>query len=377
VREIVLDGVRVHDGGPAFVVAEVGHSHCGDVERALKMITAAQASGASAVKFQTRHPREVYSPALYDKPFDSPHAFGPTVGTHREAIEFTPDEWAHIAEFCREAGITWFSTPFDFKSVDLLESLNCPIYKVASGDATNTPLIEYIARLGKPMIVSTGYCDLSDCSRIVWTVGNKAPLALLHCTCVYPGTFGSLNLRAILTMREAFSETVIGLSHHCPEWTPNVAAFALGARIFEQHFTLDRTAKGTDHAFSLTPPMLKDCVDTLWSIDKTLGNGMKLKQAVEIVPGTERQKALRWARDLPHGHIVTREDVTIQCPGPEAGSDGLLPYWLESLIGTHIAGNVVAGDLVKMQWSAVVTTSSNQTTSSFWYEDGGRLHNVR
>jgi N-acetylneuraminate synthase/sialic acid synthase len=318
------------------------------------MVDAAKKAGASAVKFQTRNPRALYAPELYDKPFDSPHAFGPTVGAHREAIEFDTLQWWGITGHCQHVGMTWFSTPFDFPSVNLLAELECPIYKVASGDATNIPMIEHIASFRRPMIVSTGGCSLADCERIVKAVGNSAPLALLHCTCVYPARADVLNLRAISTMREAFPNTVIGLSHHYPEWAQNVAAYALGARIFEQHFTLDRTWKGTDQAFSLTPPMLADCVEALAETHVALGTGIKTMQHCEFVPATERQKALRWSRNLPAGHIVEADDIAIQCPG-----GGLQPWEENKVIGSRLIMSVRKDGLISLG-----TLESRWTTST-------------
>ena len=322
----------------ALLIAEAGHNHSGVLGKAKEIALSAKRNGAGAVKFQTRHPKEVYQHntkrgAYYYKPEVKPEQWmQDTYGPHREALEFTPEEWKDLFEFCKANKVTAISTPFDFKSADLLASLDVPAFKIASGDANNTPLLKHVAKFGKPMIVSTGGCNMDDVQRIVATLESKVPFAILQCTCVYPATANTLNLRVIQTYIKEFPGVIVGLSSHFPSWEVNIAAFALGARIFENHYTVNREWKGTDNHFSLTPPMLRQFSEAINMSQAALGSGEKEVHPVEIMPALERRKSLVWAKDLEPGHMVGDEDLAVKCPG-----DGLPPYkWYRVLHKTVI-----------------------------------------
>ena len=337
-RELVIDGRAINDAERAYVVAEIGHNHAGDMDKAYQMVQAAAEAGASAVKFQTRHPKDVYSVAEYSRTSDNPQWMDRVYGRHRERLEPSPEEWAWLFDRCRQTGITALSTPFDFKSVDLLESLNVPAYKVASGDATNIPMIEYIADAGKPMILSTGGCSMEDVDRIHQSLTRKgAEFALLQCSCVYPCPPEVMNLRVIETYRRAYPDTVIGLSTHNPDVPSTLAAYTLGGRIFEHHYTNDRAWKGTDNPFSLTQEMLRRLVDGLDEIRLALGVSEKFCTPVEAAPTTERRKKLVAARDIAEAMVITRDDIAIKCPG-----DGIHPYDIGRVIGRVAARAIEA-----------------------------------
>ncbi len=337
-RTITIGGIEISDDSPAFVIAEIGHNHAGEIEKAKAMVLSARAAGASAVKFQTRSPRDVYSESEFNRTSNNPQWMDRVYGRHREKLEFTPDEWTELFQFCRSRGILAFSTPFDFKSVDLLESLDVPAFKVASGDATNTPMIEYIARIGKPMIISTGGCSIEDVDRIYDAVSKHGtPFVLLQCSCIYPAPSGVLNLKVIETYRRRYPEIVTGLSTHSPEIYTSLAAFALGGRVFEHHYTNDREWKGTDNAFSLTPETLKELTHGLDEIGEALGNGRKYCFPEEEPYTIERRKKLVWAGDLSAGQIVGRHDLAIKCPG-----DGIQPYEIADVIGEQVLADVSA-----------------------------------
>ena len=350
-RELVINGQRIADDEPPFVVAEIGHNHGGDLVKAWAMIVDAKANGASAVKFQTRSPKDVYQMRnvrggyLYES--DNPQWMDRVYGKHREKLEFSGDDWADFSIEAKRAGITFLSTPFDFKSADLLIKLGVPAFKIASGDATNTPLIKYVAATGKPVIVSTGGCTLDDVKRVYNTV-DHSQLALLQCSCVYPAPPEALNLRVIETYLREFPDVVIGLSTHSSEWQTSVAAYVLGARIFEHHFTLDRTWKGTDNAFSLTPPMLREFVDALETVRKALGGPKKVCTPIEKEPTKERRKSLVWARQVMEWGRITRDDIKILCPG-----DGIAPYYLDAVVGQYVSHSVGKDELV--QWHDLMT----------------------
>ncbi|HEY1333676.1 MAG TPA: N-acetylneuraminate synthase family protein, partial [Myxococcaceae bacterium] len=235
-----------------YVIAEVGHNHQGDVEKCKELFRVARECGADAVKLQKRDNRALYTREMYDKPYDNENSFGATYGEHREALEFGRDEYRELQRYCREIGITFFATAFDLPSADFLQSLDMPAYKIASGDLRTTPLLRHVARFGKPMIVSTGGAAMEDILRAYDAIMPINPqLCFLQCTASYPASAEDLNLNVITTLRARFPELVVGLSDHENGIAMAVAAYVLGARVVEKHFTLNHTWKGTDHAFSL------------------------------------------------------------------------------------------------------------------------------
>ncbi len=351
VRELTVNNRLIADDQPAYLIAEIGHNHAGSLTKAVQMVEDAIAAGADAVKFQTRVPREVYAPGkvpgAYDFTSDNPQWMASSYGKHREALEFDEGEWAELFAECRSLGITAFSTPFDHSSADLLARLDVPAFKVASGDATNTPLIRHIAQFGKPMIVSTGGCEIEDVDRVVATLEpTNTPFALLQCSCIYPAPNDVLNLRVIEGYRERFPGVVTGLSTHSPDWTPTLAAFALGGRIFEHHFTHDRSWKGTDNHFSLEPVALGELRRAVDAVLPALGSSKKFRDERETSYTFERQKALYWKRNLPAGHTVTEDDLIALCPNP-GKEEALQPYEFEKVAGRQLEKAVTAGTVVE------------------------------
>ena len=342
--ELVIDGRTISESSKAYLVMDIGHNPQGNLTLAKEMVLAAKESGADAMKFQTRHPRDVYSVAEYNRVSDNPNWFGRTYGEHREHLEFSQDEWEQLLQFCKDEEVTAFSTPFDFKSVDQLEQLDVPAFKVASGDATNIPMIEYIAKTNKPMLVSTGGCTMPEVQRVydaVMPINGR--LAILQCSCVYPAPPEIQNVRVVGAYQDAFPDILTGLSSHNPNWWVNLAAYALGGRIFENHFTTDRTLKGTDHVFSLTPDMLKEYRSAIDEVAVALGSAEKFPMPVEEAPTLERRKKLIWAKDLEAGHVVAPADIALKCPG-----DGVEPWMLTEVYGRRLKQPVAAESSVEL-----------------------------
>jgi N-acetylneuraminate synthase/sialic acid synthase len=222
-----------------------------------------------------------------------------------------------------------FATAFDFPSVDFLAKLQIPAFKVASGDLKNIPLLTYMAQVGKPIILSTGGGTMEDVNRAYDAIMPINPqLCLLQCTAGYPAAFEELNLKVITTFRERFPQTLVGLSSHDNGIAMAVAAYMLGARVVEKHFTLNHTWKGTDHAFSLEPIGFQKMVRDLKRVRVAMGDGVKRVYESEITPMTKMGKQLVTARDLPAGHAIRREDIAIKSPG-----GGLQPYEIDKVIG--------------------------------------------
>jgi len=240
VRELVVDGRVIARDGPAYVIAEIGHNHQGDLEKAKALVRAARECGADAVKLQKRDNRSLYTRALYDAPYDNEHSFGRTYGEHREALELSAAEWLELREFSREEGVTLFGTVFDEASADFLAGLDMPAFKIASGDLTNTPLLRYVAALGRPMFLSTGGGTLEDVERAVDTIlALNEQLCVMQCTAAYPCEVEELNLGVIEAYRERFPELVVGLSDHQSGIAMSIVGYMLGARVIEKHFTLN------------------------------------------------------------------------------------------------------------------------------------------
>jgi len=328
-RQFRVDQIQVDDTSPCYVIAEIGHNHQGDIEKAKQLFHSAKECGVSAVKLQKRDNRTLFTRELYDLPYLGENSYGDTYGAHREALEFGYDEYLELKKYAHELGITFFATAFDFASADLLAKLDLPAFKIASGDLTNTPLLKHVAHIGKPMFVSTGGGTMDDVERaydVVMPINSQ--LCLLQCTAMYPVEPEHMNLRVIETFRHRFPEIVIGLSDHQNGIAMAVVGYTLGARVIEKHFTLNRAWKGTDHAFSLEPPGMRRLVRDLQRAHAAFGDGVKRRLPAENKPLYKMAKKLVARRDVPQGHVLTREDVAIKSP-----NNGLAPYELDRVVG--------------------------------------------
>jgi N-acetylneuraminate synthase/sialic acid synthase len=328
-RKLTIDGKVIQDDGDCYVIAEIGHNHQGKLETAKEMFKVAKESGADAVKLQKRNNRELFTKAGYEKPYDNPNSYGATYGEHREYLEFGGIEYKELMDYADEIGITMFSTAFDFSSADFLAKLDMPAFKIASGDLKNIPLLTHIAEFQKPMVLSTGGGTMEDVNRAydaIMPVNQQ--LCILQCTAGYPADFDQLNLSVITTFRERFPNLIIGLSSHDNGIAMAVAAYMLGARVVEKHFTLNHTWKGTDHAFSLEPIGFRKMVRDLERLKVAIGDGVKQTYESEKNPIIKMGKKLVAARDLPAGYSIRREDIALKSPG-----DGLPPYEIDKVIG--------------------------------------------
>ena len=341
-RELTIGATRVHDAGDCYVIAEIGHNHQGNLDKAKEMFRTAKDCGVDAVKLQKRSNRTLYTRAMYDSPYDNENSFGSTYGEHREALEFGWDAYVELKRYAGEIGVGFFATAFDFESADFLEKLGMPAYKIASGDLNNLPLIAHVARFGKPVVVSTGGGAIDDVQRVYDAIMPINPqLCLLQCTASYPAEPEDMNLRVITTYRELYPNVVVGLSDHQNGIAMADVAYILGARVIEKHFTLNRAWKGTDHAYSLEAAGLRKLVRDLRRVRVALGTGMKQPLAIEKKPLYKMGKKLVAARCLAAGHVLTPDDVAIKSP-----SDGLAPYHLDEVIGKAIRRELQEDDSI-------------------------------
>jgi sialic acid synthase len=320
---------QIGDTTQCYVIAEIGHNHQGSLEKAKELFREAKLAGAHCVKLQKRDNRGLYTQAAYDKPYENENSFGATYGEHREFLEFGNHEYRELQAYARDLDIDFFATAFDIASADFLADLDVPAYKIASGDLKSTPLLKHVARFGRPIVISTGGALIEDVQRAYDTIMPINPqLAILQCTAGYPAAFEELDLRVIATFRDRFPNAVIGFSSHDNGIAMPVAAYMLGARIVEKHFTLNRAMKGTDHAFSLEPVGLRKMVRDLERTHKAMGNGVKKIYESEKAPIVKMGKSLVVARELPAGHVLRREDIVMKSPG-----GGIPPYELDKVLG--------------------------------------------
>jgi N-acetylneuraminate synthase/sialic acid synthase len=344
-RQLIIADRVISDDSDAYVIAEIGHNHQGSLKTAKELFQAAAECGVAAAKLQKRDNRSLYTREMYDKPYDNENSFGATYGEHREALEFGKVEYEELQAEADRVKLAFFATAFDFRSADFLADLNSPAYKIASGDLKNIPLLKHVARIGKPIIVSTGGGTMDDVQRAYDAIMPINPrLCLMQCTCGYPAEFAELDLRVIATYREKFPEVVIGYSGHDNGIAMPVAAYMLGARIIEKHFTLNRAMKGTDHRFSLEPVGMKKMIRDLQRVRLALGDGRKKVYASEAAPALKMGKKLVAARDLQPGHVLTAADVAIKSPG-----DGLPPYYLDQVLGQMLMKAVRADEALALE----------------------------
>ena len=307
-RQLRLGDRTITDDGPVYVIAELGCNHGGSVTVCRDMIRRAAACGVQAVKLQKRDIDTLYSRALLAQPYEHEASFGATYGAHRHALEFGEAAYVACRAQAQAAHVDFFATAFDEPSADFLMRLGVPALKLASGSLTDDPLLRHVSSLGVPLLLSTGGGTATEIDRAMQILtAQTSAVALLHCTAAYPVlNYAELNLRCIQTLRDRYPETIIGWSGHDSGIAMAILAAALGARIIEKHFTLNRASKGTDHAFSLEPVGFRKLVRDLERTREALGDGVKRFYPSEVAPIS---KMRRW---LIHGRwqIGTREEQT-------------------------------------------------------------------
>jgi sialic acid synthase len=328
-RELTIGTKTISDDSRAYVIAEIGHNHQGSLDNAIRLIEAAAEAGADAAKFQKRSNKLLFTPSTYNEIYNSENSFGLTYGQHREALELNVQQYQKCISVAKALGIDFFATAFDFESADFLRELDMPVYKVASGDLQNLPLIDYISGFKKPMIISTGgstFQMIDDAVRTIQNYHNN--FAILQCTSGYPAKYEELNLAVISALRERYPNNVIGYSGHENGIAMPLVAYTLGARVVEKHFTLNRAMKGTDHSFSLEPQGMKKLIRDLTRASLAIGDGVKMKYESEITPITKMSKMIVASRDLEINEVISRGDIEFRSPGI-----GLPPSRFREVVG--------------------------------------------
>ena len=319
----------VGEGEPVFIIAEVGINHNGDLDIAKKLVDAAAQAGANAVKFQKRTTTDILTKEGLEKPYTSPHAYGATYGEHRNKLELSEADYRELKKYAEDRNVLFFASAWDQKSADFLESFDIDAYKIPSADTINIPLLEYVAKKNKPVLLSTGMNTLEVIDDAVHTVLAHNPRVIIfHCLSLYPSPEEKINLSFQDVLKSKFHPLPVGYSGHEMELMPTLAAVARGAVIVERHLTLDKTMKGSDHAASLEPHQFKELVESIRRIEKILG---KAERVIidELKPLREKlAKSIATTMPIKKGTVISREMLTVKGPGT-----GIVPARINDLVG--------------------------------------------
>jgi len=343
-KMIKIENRYISEDYPTFIIAEAGVNHNGSLELAKKLVDVAKEAGVDAVKFQTFKTEKVVSKFAPKAEYQIKNT-GNNESQYEmiKKLELTEEEFIELYKYTKEKGLIFLSTPFDFESADFLEDL-VPAYKISSTDLTNLPFLEYIAKKGKPIILSTGMATLGEIEEAVNTIKKyNEDIILLHCITNYPADFEELNLRAIKTLKEAF-KLPVGYSDHSLGIYAPIAAVTLGAVVIEKHFTINKNLPGPDHKASLNPEELKEMVKAIRLIEKALGDGIKRPTFSEEKIKKVVRKSLVANVDIPKGSIIKREMVTIKRPGI-----GIEPKYLDKIIGKKAKRDIKKDEVIRWE----------------------------
>lgn len=347
-KEIYIGGRLISEAAPAFIIAEMSGNHLMDFDRAVSIMRAAKEAGADAVKIQT------YTPDSITLNCDAP-CFQITQGTIWDGTTlyklyetaYTPWEWQpELKKIAEEMGLVFFSSPFDLSSIDFLEEMDVPAYKVASPEITDIPFLKKIAQTGKPILISTGIACMADIELALRTcreAGNEQVI-LLKCTSAYPAPYEDINLKTIPSMKESF-DCIAGLSDHTLGSAVAGAGVALGAKVVEKHLTLRRADGGPDAAFSMEPEEFREMTDNIRMTEKALG-----RVTYDLTPKQrktrEHSRSLFVAKDMKAGEVFTPENLRSVRP-----ACGLHTMYYEEILGKRITRDAPMG--TPMSWELV------------------------
>jgi len=341
-----IAGQNIGDGHPAFIIAEVGINHNGSIDMAMKMIGVAKKAGADAVKFQTFKANEFVGTKTQQFTYRSQgRQVTESMQAMFERYELPIDAWARIKAECDRERIIFMSTPQNRSDLDLLLGVGLPAVKIGSDDFNNLPLIRSYAQTGLPLILSCGMSDLSEVHQALDAAGafDNYPVALLLCTSQYPTPPSDVNLRKLRTLQGAFPGLVTGFSDHTQGPLAASLAVAMGAVIFEKHFTLDQDQPGPDHWFSENPRGLEQWVNGIRESQIMLGSAVVKATKAELAMRTLARRSLVALQAISRGSELTVENVGLRRPG-----NGLPPSFFDHLLGNRAARDISAGDLLTL-----------------------------
>ncbi|MDH5373927.1 MAG: N-acetylneuraminate synthase family protein [Acidimicrobiia bacterium] len=338
---------RLDDGTP-YLIAEAGVNHNGDEELAHRLVEVGAVSGADAIKFQ------LFEPATLVRPETPSAEYQRKVSSNQfdmlRRLELPRPAFKELAEHAREQGVHFLCTPFSIDAAEfLVEDLQVDAVKVSSGDLTFTPLLRYLAGTGLPVLLSTGMASMTEIERALDDL-EGAPVILLHCLSQYPAPPEDLNLRAIASLQK-LTDGPVGYSDHAKAITPSLLAAALGATVFEKHFTLDTSMPGPDHAASMAPEELNHWVAEIRNTFVLLGDGVKRRMPSELETASLARRSIVALVDLPPGTVVEAKFVTALRP-----ADGISPQDIDLVIGRRTVKAVYEGQPLK--WEQLEVTDA-------------------
>ena len=344
-EKLNIGGRVVGHGELPYIIAEIGANHNGDMELCRRIIDAAVDAGADAVKFQSWTKSSLISKGEYARNTRYTAANAPTLEQAVEQYQLSDEQHAEVFAYARKRGIGVFSSAFSPREVDLLESLDAPAYKIASMDVNHLPLLEYVARTRKPVIISAGMATLGEVERALGVLreAGSGPVALLHCLSIYPAPAEAINLRTMETWRTAF-DVPVGYSDHTLGTAVPLGAVALGACVIEKHFTIDKKLDGWDHAISADPAELKELVQGSRAVFASLGSAARVVGPDEIEKRKVFRRRMVVTRDMKVGERLSAEDVDFKRPGT-----GIQPDELRYVLGRPITREVCAED--EIDWA--------------------------
>ncbi|HEV7666048.1 MAG TPA: N-acetylneuraminate synthase family protein [Chloroflexota bacterium] len=340
-RTIKIGRRLVGHGQPCFVIAEGGVNHNGQPALAEDLVRIAAQCDADAVKFQKRTIDELLTRAALDRPYVNPNSLGATYGEHRQKLELSEQDWIRLRDLATGLGLEFMGSAWDRGSADLLDALDTPAIKTPSAVLTDLDLMEYIARKGRPMIVSAGMSTLEEIDQAVDRIlRHTNDLILLQCTSAYPSEFGDINLRVMDTFSKRYG-ILVGYSGHERGIAVTAAAATLGACVVERHFTKDRTLPGPDHAASLEPIGLEKLIRDIRHIEAALGSGEKRIAAAEVPVRARLGKSVVSTQHISAGSTLRLDMLTAKSPG-----DGIAANHLADLVGRVVPVDVAADTLL-------------------------------
>jgi len=329
-----------------FIVAEAGVNHNGNTDMALRLVDAAAAAGCDAVKFQTFRAHALVSRHAQTAAYQKANGGGESQLEMLKKLELPYDRHQRLKDHAADRGILFFSTAFDMESIDMLRELDIPLWKIPSGEITNYPYLVRVAQMGKPVLLSTGMSTRAEVAEAVDVLTghgtDRDRLCILHCNTEYPTPMQDVNIRAMAKLGEDFG-TAFGYSDHTPGDTIAVAATALGARVVEKHFTLDRTLPGPDHRASLEPGELKAMVNAVRNIEQALGDETKRPSPSEEKNKIIARKSLVAAKPIRAGERFTQENVTAKRPAM-----GLSPMRWTDVLGRMASRDFAEEELIEL-----------------------------
>lgn len=326
-----------------FIIAEAGDNHNGDYDTALKLVDKAVEAGADCVKFQTFVTERVIS-KLAEKADYQKESTGTGESQYEmvKKLELSFEQFRQIKKYCEQKKIMFLSTPFDLESIDFLQEIDIPFWKIPSGEITNLPYLEKIAHTGKDIIMSTGMCTMEEIQKAIDILkkNGAGKITLLHCNTEYPTPYEDVNLRAMKTMAETFGVEV-GYSDHTKGIEVPIAAVAMGAVVIEKHFTLDKNMPGPDHKASLEPDELKQMIQSVRNIEKALGSSEKKPSTSEIKNIDIARKSIVAKKAIKKGEELTEDNLDIKRPG-----NGISPMYWYDLLGTKAVKDFSEDELI-------------------------------